>query len=103
MKRAKAAVLYKFNSPLGLEDITIPDPAFGQILVKVVASGICHTQLLEIHGKRGEDKFLPHCLGHEGAGIVEEVGEGVTRVRVGDHVILSWIKTEGINAASSIY
>lgn len=103
MKQAKAAVLYKLNSPLVMEDIAIPDPAVGQVLVKVVASGICHTQLLEIQGKRGEDKFLPHCLGHEGAGIVEAVGEGVTRVRVGDHVILSWIKAEGVNAASSIY
>ena len=101
--QAKAAVLYKLGEPVVIENLTVPDPSQGQVLVKVAVSGVCHTQLLEVEGKRGNDPFLPHCLGHEGSGVVEAVGAGVTRVKIGDHVILSWIKTEGLNAPSSSY
>lgn len=86
-----------------IEELSVPDPEFGQVLVRLAVSGICHTQILEIEGKRGEDRFLPHCLGHEGSGIVEKTGKGVTRVKTGDPVILSWIKAGGINSPSIAY
>ena len=99
----KAAILYQLNAPLAVEDINIPEPDYGQVLVKVAASGVCHTQLLEIQGKRGTDSYLPHTLGHEGSGVVEGVGHGVTRVTKGDHIVISWIKAPGIDAQPPIY
>lgn len=99
----KMAVLHKLNAPLVVEEVSVPDALEGQALVKVVASGVCHTQLLEIQGKRGPDPHLPHGLGHEGAGVVEAIGPGVTRVRPGDHVIISWIKGPGLNAQPAAY
>lgn len=99
----KAAVLYELNTPLIVEDLTVPNLGYGQVLVKVAASGVCHTQLLEIQGKRGVDRYLPHTLGHEGSGVVDAVGPGVTRISVGEHVILSWIKGPGINIPSVTY
>jgi S-(hydroxymethyl)glutathione dehydrogenase/alcohol dehydrogenase len=68
-------------------------------LVKVHYSGICGKQLEEISGKRGHDPYLPHLLGHEGAGIVAETGPGVRKVKAGDHVVLHWIKGSGIDAS----
>ena len=99
----KAAVLYQPNEPLRIEELSCPELAEGQVLVKVSFSGICHSQLLEIRGKRGVDRYLPHTLGHEGSGIVQAVGPRVTRVTPGDSVILSWIKGPGINAAPPTY
>lgn len=104
MAKVQAAILYLLNAPLQIREIDLPEKLEeGQLLVRLAASGLCHTQLLEIQGKRGADPFLPRTLGHEGAGIVEEVGPGVTKVRPGDHVVLSWIKGTGINAAPPSY
>ncbi len=72
-------------------------------MVDIAYSGVCHSQLNEIKGLRGEDKYLPHTLGHEGSGIVLEVGQGVTKIKPGDHVILTWIKGEGRDVPSTIY
>jgi len=94
----KAAVLVELNSPLEIMEIPILSPEAGQVLVKMYASGICNTQLLEIDGKNASGPHNPNLLGHEGSGIVEEVGEGVTKVKKGDHVILSWIKGSGANS-----
>ncbi len=99
----KAAVLYEINKPLVIEDVTIPELALGQVLVKIHYGGVCHKQLEEIKGKRGVDPYLPHLLGHEGSGIVEEIGPGVTQIAVGDHVVLSWIKGAGLDAATPTY
>jgi S-(hydroxymethyl)glutathione dehydrogenase/alcohol dehydrogenase len=99
----KAAILYEQNKPLMIEELSIPELKEGQVLVKIAASGLCHSQLNEIKGKKGPDKYLPHTLGHEGGGIVEAVGPNVTKVKKGDHVVLSWIKGKGINAAPPIY
>ncbi|MBU1027258.1 MAG: zinc-binding dehydrogenase [Candidatus Margulisbacteria bacterium] len=99
----KAAILYEQNKPLKIEELIIPELKEGQVLVKLVASGLCHSQLNEIKGRKGPDKYLPHTLGHEGAGIVEEVGAKVTKVKKGDYVVLSWIKGKGINAAPPLY
>ncbi|KIM05700.1 MAG: acetoin dehydrogenase [Sulfurovum sp. AS07-7] len=99
----KAAILIETNKPLCIKDITSSALQKGQVLVKLAYSGVCHSQLMEVRGKRGEDKWLPHLLGHEGTGIVHEIGEGVTKVKVGDRVILGWIKGEGINAVPAKY
>ncbi len=98
-----AAVLYEINKPLQIEELIIPELKMGQVLVKIVYSGICHSQLNEIRGLKGEDKFLPHTLGHEGSGIVEEVGPGVVKVKAGDHVVLTWIKGGGTEVPSTLY
>ncbi|MBI5195207.1 MAG: zinc-binding dehydrogenase [Nitrospirae bacterium] len=100
----KAAVLYKTGHPLIIEDnVEIPKLQQGQILVRIAFSGVCHSQLMEVQGKRGEDKYLPHMLGHEGSGKVIEVGDAVTKVKPGDNVILGWIKGEGIDAPGPRY
>ncbi len=94
MKTA-AAILVELDRPLVLTEIDIPKLKSGQVLVKVLYSRVCHTQVLEARGRRGADRFLPHCLGHEGSGIVEEVGPEVQNVCAGDEVILSWMKGPG--------
>lgn len=99
----KAAVLYKINEPLIIEELKVPKPEYGQVLVKIQASGICHKQIEEIKGHRGHDAFLPHTLGHEGAGIVESIGAGVKKVKPGDYVALSWIKGSGIQSETPTY
>jgi len=99
----KAAVLYEINKPLRVEELEIPEPGFGQVLVKIQASGICRKQIEEIKGHGGKDPFLPHTLGHEGAGIVKAIGPGVTKVKPGDYVALSWIKGSGIQSNTPKY
>lgn len=99
----RAAVLHQINTPLTVEVLERPSPEGGQILVKMAASGICHTQLHEIRGRKGEDKYLPHLLGHEGAGVVVAVGSEVKKVVPGDHVIVSWIKGSGLDAPGVKY
>lgn len=98
-----AAVLTELNRPLQLCKVSIPALKPGQVLVEVAYSGVCHSQLLEVRGKRGPDRFLPHTLGHEGSGIVAEVGPGVTKVKPGDRVVLSWIKGSGAEAGGTMY
>src|SRR3990167_3445465 len=100
----RAAVLLKQSGPLTiLNNVIIPKPKKGQALVKIAFSGLCHSQLMEIDGKRGEDKYLPHLLGHEGAGEIVEIGECVTKVAPGDDVILGWIKGVGLEGGPSEY
>ncbi|EKD55034.1 MAG: hypothetical protein ACD_60C00028G0031 [uncultured bacterium] len=100
----KAAILVEQNKPLVIDDIQLPDTlGYGQVLVKVISSGICGSQLGEIAGVKGVDKFLPHLLGHEGGGIVEKIGAGVTQVKQGDHVVMHWRKGAGIESATPCY
>lgn len=102
--RFSAAVLKMPNSPLRIRhDIEPPVLRHGQVLVKLAYSGVCHSQLMEVRGKRGDDKYLPHLLGHEGSGIVVETGPSVTKVCPGDRVILGWIKGSGIEAGGVQY
>ncbi len=99
-----AAVLKKTGSPLEIiEGINIPALRRGQVLVKIAYAGVCHSQLMEARGHRGDDLWLPHLLGHEGTGIVVAVGDGVSKVMLGDHVVLGWIKGEGIEAGGTKY
>lgn len=100
--RTQAAILVDIDK-LVTEEIELPPLKPGQVLVEVKYSGICHTQVLEVRGHRGKDPYLPHCLGHEGSGIVVEVGDRVEKVKPGDAVILSWIKGSGANVAGSIF
>jgi len=101
--KTQAAVLSEVNKPLIIEELLVPDLLAGQVLVKIAYSGICHTQLNEIRGLKGEDKFLPHTLGHEGSGIVEAIGADVKKVKIGDRVVLTWIKGSGADIAATAY
>jgi len=102
--KIKAAVLTQTNQPLTIiDDIKIPKLKFGQLLCKLSYAGVCHSQLMEVQGKRGQDKYLPHMLGHEGMGEVRQIGDGITKVKKGDKVILGWIKGDGIDAGGTIY
>jgi S-(hydroxymethyl)glutathione dehydrogenase / alcohol dehydrogenase len=100
----KAAVLWECGKPLSIESgIKIPELMPGQVLVKMAFSGVCRSQLMEVEGQRGEDKYLPHLLGHEGCGQIVNSGHDVTKVSNGDWVILGWIKGEGLNVAGAKY
>ena len=94
----KAAILEELNAPLSVKDVELTELKFGQVLVKVLVSGLCGAQLHEIRGHKGNAKFLPHLMGHEGCGIVEEVGLGVTTVKPGDKVVMHWRLGEGMEA-----
>lgn len=103
-KTFSAAVLVNTNAPLEMiNNIVMPTPGKGQVLVKLGYAGLCHSQLMEIGGARGEDKYLPHMLGHEGVGQVISLGDGVSKVAEGDEVVLSWIKGEGLDAGGCQY
>lgn len=100
----KAAILVEQHQPLVVTDVELPDKlSFGQVLVKVHYSGICGAQLNEIDGVKGPDKFLPHLLGHEGSGVVQEVGEGVKTVKPGDHVVMHWRPSDGLQSETPTY
>ena len=94
----KAAVLEEINGPLVVGEVGLTPLQFGQVLVRVLASGICGSQLQEIAGHKGNAKFLPHLMGHEGCGVVEEVALGVTRVKKGDMVVMQWRRGEGVES-----
>ena len=100
----RAAVLFKQNNNLKIINIKSKNKlSKGQVLVKIFYSGICGSQLGEISGVKGKDKFLPHLLGHEGTGIVKKVGPGVKYFKVDDKVILHWKKSKGIDAKNPVY
>ena len=104
IKTTRAAVLVQQKSPLSVMEITLPDKLdFGQVLVKVIYSGICGSQIGEIDGVKGKDNFLPHLLGHEGYGQVIDIGPGVTKVKKNEKVILHWRKGSGINSTTPEY
>ena len=90
----KAAVLNKVNEPLAIEQLDLRDPQHGEVLVRTVASGVCHSDLHFMEGLWPTP--VPVVLGHEASGVVEEVGEGVTYVKKGDNIILSFVPFCGI-------
>jgi S-(hydroxymethyl)glutathione dehydrogenase/alcohol dehydrogenase len=102
-RTAVAAVLFELNEPLRLLELEIPPLQAGQVLVQMASSGVCHSQLLEVRGKRGPDRFLPHALGHEGVGTVTEVGPNVDKVKPGQRVVVSWIRGRGEDVPSTCY
>jgi S-(hydroxymethyl)glutathione dehydrogenase / alcohol dehydrogenase len=103
-KTMRAAILVEQRKPLVIEEIELPPSLdVGQVLVKIHYSGICGSQLGEIDGAKGEDKFLPHLLGHEGSGTVIDTGPGVRYVKAGNKVVLHWRKGAGIEPVPPKY
>jgi len=98
-----AAVLVKHDEDLQIKTVTFDGPLqAGQVLVKIAYTGICGKQIEEIAGTR-PDPYLPHLLGHEGSGVVVDIGPGVRTVRPGDVVVLHWMKGSGIDALAPEY
>jgi S-(hydroxymethyl)glutathione dehydrogenase/alcohol dehydrogenase len=91
--KTKAAVVYEAGKPIEIEELDLDGPRDGEVLIRYLYAGLCHS---DIHVQHGDlEARLPMVLGHEGAGIVEEVGPGVTRVKPGDHVVCSFIPNCG--------
>lgn len=97
----RAALLTEINKPLEITEVTPGPLAPGQVLVRVLVSGICGAQLQEIRGEKGT--HFPRLLGHEGCGIVEEVGPGVTKLKASQKVVMHWRKGSGMESVSPIY
>ena len=103
-KRFAGAVLFEVNRPLTVvTDLCCPRLSKGQVLVRMQYAGVCHSQLMEAKGKRGNDRYLPHMLGHEGVGEVLEIGPGVKKVTEGDHVVVGWMKDKGLEGGPKVY
>ncbi len=103
-KEVKAAILVEQNKNLIIDYIELPEELMhGQVLVKVMKSGICGSQLGEIAGAKGKDRFLPHLMGHEGCAEVLDIGEGVKNVSIGDKVVMHWRKGNGIQSDTPKY
>jgi S-(hydroxymethyl)glutathione dehydrogenase/alcohol dehydrogenase len=96
-------VLREIGAPLDVTELKIPPLRRGQVLVDVAYAGVCHSQLNEMLGLRGPDRFLPHALGHEGSGVVLDIGPEVTKVAPGDHVVITWIKGLGLEGGPTVY
>src|SRR5437899_11698589 len=88
MQQVRGVVASAAGKPVTVETITVPDPGPGEVVVEVQACGVCHTDLHYREGAINDD--FPFLLGHEAAGVVESVGEGVTEVAPGDFVVLNW-------------
>ncbi len=101
--KTPAAILVEQRQPLLIDEVELPALGYGQVLVEVKVSRICGSQLGEIDGVKGPDRFLPHLLGHEAGGIVLETGPEVSHVKPGDAVVLHWRPGAGIQAAPSKY
>src|SRR5512134_3366840 len=88
MMKARAAVLFEGQRKLSIEQVDVADPRAGEVVVRMAVGGVCHSDL---HVMKGDlDAPLPAVLGHEGAGVVAEVGTGVTSLKAGDHVVPLW-------------
>jgi propanol-preferring alcohol dehydrogenase len=87
----KAAVVRAFGKPLTIEEMPIPEPKAGEVLVKIMATGVCHTDLHAADGDWPVKPNPPFVPGHEGAGVVAAVGPGVTNLKEGDHVGIAWL------------
>jgi len=98
--KTRAAVAFEAKKPLEIVEVDLEGPKAGEVLVEIKATGICHTDAYTLDGFDSEGIF-PSILGHEGAGIVREVGAGVTSVKVGDHVIRCTRRNAGSAKAAS--
>jgi propanol-preferring alcohol dehydrogenase len=90
-KMMRAAVVHEFGQSLTIEDVLVPSPGRGEVLVKIIATGVCHTDLHAADGDWPVTPVTPFIPGHEGAGIVAAVGAGVTRLKEGDPVGIAWL------------
>jgi len=100
---SKFAILHKTKKPLLIKELKIPNLKKNQILVKIKYSYICGTQINEISGSKGKDKYLPHTLGHEASGYIVSLGSNVDKFKVGEKVILSWIKKKELGSMNPCY
>lgn len=104
VRSTRAAILVEQRKPLVVDEIELPERLEpGQLLVQIRYSGVCGSQLGEIDGVKGPDRFLPHLLGHEAGAVVVEVGPSVTQVRAGDHVVVHWRPGAGMESATPRY
>lgn len=104
INQSTAAILVEIKQPLKIEAVSLPESLdFGQVLVKLITSGICGAQINEIDGVKGPDNYLPHLLGHEGFAEVIDVGPGVQKVNVGDYVVLHWRPGSGLQSKTPKY
>jgi S-(hydroxymethyl)glutathione dehydrogenase/alcohol dehydrogenase len=101
--KTQAAILVEQHRPLEIAEVDIPKLGYGQVLVEIHVSRICGSQIGEIDGVKGNDPWLPHLLGHEGGGIVREIGQEVTTVTPGDHVVLHWRPSMGVQSRPPVY
>ncbi len=101
--KTPAAILVEQRKPLVIDEVEVPPLKRGQVLVEIRATRVCGSQIGEIDGVKGPDKFLPHLLGHEAGAAVLEVGPEVTRVAPGDRVVCHWRPGAGIDAGGSVY
>lgn len=101
--KTQAAILVEIGMPLVIAELDVPALKPGQVLVEIAFSGACGSQVNEVCGNKGPDRWVPHCLGHEATGRVLEVGGGVTKVKQDDHVVLSWLRGTGIEAGGCVY
>ncbi len=100
----RAAILEQNNQPLKVDIVTFGGPLeIGQVLVRIHYSGICGKQIEEIRGTGKPDPYLPHMLGHEGSGVIVDIGPGVRKVKSGDKVVAQWVKGSGIDSLTPIY
>ena len=100
----KAAIMVEQGKPLEIEDVFLLDRLdVGHILVNVEYSAICGSQIAEMDGVMGPDENLPHMMGHEGVGVVEDVGDGVRKVKRGDRVVLHAVEGKGIRSTPYVY
>lgn len=101
--KTSAAILVEQKKPLVVDEVELPALGFGQVLVEIHVSRICGSQLGEIDGVKGPDRFLPHLLGHEGGGMVLETGPEVRHVKAGDRVVLHWRPGRGVESRPPVY
>lgn len=101
--KSPAAILVEQRKPLVIDEVSVPPPGFGQVLVEIAVSRICGSQLGEIDGVKGPDKYLPHLLGHEAGATVLDVGPEVRHVKRGDRVVVHWRPGKGIESRAPEY
>ncbi len=101
--RTPAVILIEQRHPLVIDEIEVPALKRGQVLVEIHATRVCGSQIGEVDGVKGPDKYLPHLLGHEAGAIVLEVGAEVSHVSPGDRVVCHWRPGSGIDAGGAVY
>jgi S-(hydroxymethyl)glutathione dehydrogenase/alcohol dehydrogenase len=103
IKKTAAAILVEQRKPLVVDEVQLPELGFGQVLVEIRATRICGSQIGEIDGVKGPDRWLPHLLGHEAGAIVHDVGPEVRYVKPGDRVVCHWRMGRGVDARPANY
>jgi S-(hydroxymethyl)glutathione dehydrogenase / alcohol dehydrogenase len=101
--KTTAAILVEQRRPLVLDEVELPSLGYGQVLVEIFATRICGSQIGEIDGVKGPDRWLPHLLGHEAGAIIREIGPEVRHVKPGDRVVCHWRPGQGLEVRGASY